>query len=203
MTKSTCPAEDCGAPSRSRFIPWCDRHYRMIGRYGKPELPYRRSIEERFWAKVAFTESCWLWLGPPTISGYGQFEETHGDPIGPHVYSYRLAYGAVPQGLTVDHLCHNADPSCLGGPACPHRRCVRPDHLDAVPIGENLRRSPNTLASINLLKTHCPQGHPYSGENLYVNPKGSRICRLCAKAAGQEYEKHRPPRKKPPRPPAE
>jgi hypothetical protein len=29
-------------------------------------------------------------------------------------------------------------------------------------------------------KTHCPQGHPYSGGNLYVAPhNGSRQCREC------------------------
>lgn len=30
-----------------------------------------------------------------------------------------------------------------------------------------------------LRKTHCPRGHAYIGENLYVNPKGSRVCRTC------------------------
>jgi hypothetical protein len=29
--------------------------------------------------------------------------------------------------------------------------------------------------------THCPQGHPYSGHNLYVQPSnGGRKCRACA-----------------------
>ena len=28
-------------------------------------------------------------------------------------------------------------------------------------------------------KTHCPLGHPYAGENLYVAPNGSRQCRMC------------------------
>lgn len=31
-----------------------------------------------------------------------------------------------------------------------------------------------------LEKTHCPQGHPYEGENLYVD-RGTRYCRTCAK----------------------
>lgn len=30
-----------------------------------------------------------------------------------------------------------------------------------------------------LLKTHCPYGHPYDGENLIVRPDGSRQCREC------------------------
>lgn len=32
----------------------------------------------------------------------------------------------------------------------------------------------------NRAKTHCPRGHPYSGDNLYVNKLGRRNCRACA-----------------------
>lgn len=28
-------------------------------------------------------------------------------------------------------------------------------------------------------RTHCPQGHPYAGDNLYVTPEGRRTCRTC------------------------
>lgn len=34
----------------------------------------------------------------------------------------------------------------------------------------------------NVGKTHCPKGHPYDGENLYIDPKGNRRCRACKKA---------------------
>lgn len=27
--------------------------------------------------------------------------------------------------------------------------------------------------------THCPSGHPYEGQNLYVSPRGERRCREC------------------------
>jgi hypothetical protein len=29
--------------------------------------------------------------------------------------------------------------------------------------------------------THCPYGHPYFGENLYISPRGQRACRTCTK----------------------
>lgn len=35
------------------------------------------------------------------------------------------------------------------------------------------------------LKTHCPQGHPYSVENTVFNSKGGRVCKTC------KYERHR------------
>lgn len=38
-------------------------------------------------------------------------------------------------------------------------------------------------AALNRAKTHCPQGHPYSGDNLYVHPDGRhRACRTCRSA---------------------
>lgn len=35
----------------------------------------------------------------------------------------------------------------------------------------------------NAIKTHCPLGHPYSGDNLYKHPKANRRgCKTCIKA---------------------
>ncbi len=31
-------------------------------------------------------------------------------------------------------------------------------------------------------ETHCPKGHPYSGDNLYLRPNGGRECRTCVYA---------------------
>lgn len=36
------------------------------------------------------------------------------------------------------------------------------------------------------MKTHCPQFHPYTEDNTYVNPKGSPVCRLCKRSRGRE-----------------
>ena len=38
----------------------------------------------------------------------------------------------------------------------------------------------------NAAKTHCPQGHPYSGENLRINGDGSRACRTCRSGGPRE-----------------
>ena len=37
--------------------------------------------------------------------------------------------------------------------------------------------------------THCPQGHPYTGENLYVDRKGAYNCKICQRASGRRYGK--------------
>lgn len=40
-------------------------------------------------------------------------------------------------------------------------------------------------------RTHCPKGHPYSGENLYVCPKGRRNCRACKREVNRLIEERK------------
>lgn len=129
------------------------------------------TIEQRFWQKVEKTEDCWLWLasrwGGRGNCQYGAFR-TEGTTEYAHRYSYRLHFGPIPEGLTIDHLCRV-------------KLCVRPDHLEAVTGRLNTQRG-----SPHLVKTHCPQGHPYEGGNLYVRPRGSRECRECLRQKQQQ-----------------
>ena len=41
-------------------------------------------------------------------------------------------------------------------------------------------------ASLNRGKTHCKNGHEYTEENTYVNPRGSRTCKICSRKRGKE-----------------
>jgi hypothetical protein len=122
--------------------------------------------EARFWAKVNVTPDCWEWTAALNVKedGYGSFGG-NGQIVLAHRFSYVLLVGPIPEGLTLDHLCRN-------------RRCVNPDHLEPVTLRENILRGEGLTAK-NARKTHCPSGHPYSGENLYVSPKGDRRCRSC------------------------
>lgn len=67
--------------------------------------------------------------------------------------------------MHIDHLCRNP-------------LCVRPDHLEQVTPRENLLRGVGPSAKA-AKKTHCPQGHPYAGENLGIHRNGNRWCRTC------------------------
>jgi len=101
----------------------CSGHYARWN-LGKPvdATPLGRCykgipVEERFWPRVDKSGDCWLWTGP-IFDGYGRIK------IGRelnyvHRLSYEWANGPVPDGLLVDHKCHN-------------RACVRPDHMQAV-----------------------------------------------------------------------
>ncbi len=134
----------------------------------------RRTAEERVWSFVNKTDGCWEWTGgrgrlSAVRSGglvYGTFHPHHGYSVGAHRFSYELAFGTIPAGMQIDHLCGN-------------KPCVRPDHLEAVTPRENMRRGA-TLAAANALKTHCPQGHEYDELNTYRRPdKYERGCRIC------------------------
>lgn len=53
-------------------------------------------------------------------------------------------------------------------------------------------------ANPNVAKTHCPNGHPLRGENLYVPPSGGRKCRICVRASNRRAYAKRMGREPPP-----
>lgn len=114
---------------------------------------------------------CWLWQGAYGGSmSYGQtwFE---GRLQYVHCVIYRLLKGPIPSGYEIDHLCQIA-------------LCCNPDHLEAVTHSVNVKRS---AAWHHVVKrwseaTHCNRGHPFSEDNVYVEPNGKRRCKECKRA---------------------
>lgn len=127
--------------------------------------PAPRSVEERLYAKaVAGPNGCIVWTAAKTPNGYGKFQLGVRKTGLAHRIAYELKVGPVPAGLHLDHLCRN-------------RLCINHWHLEPVTCKENLMRGEGPPA-LNAAKTHCPQGHPYSGSNL-ITSGGRRACRTC------------------------
>lgn len=125
-------------------------------------------------------EACWPWRGTLTPDGYGRLGK---GGIAAHRLAYELMRQAIPDGLVIDHICHN-DADCAGGATCEHRRCVNPDHLQPVTQGTNLSRSPNTRQGRNAAKTHCLRGHEFTPANtrVVIGKTGPRRdCRACTR----------------------
>jgi hypothetical protein len=114
---------------------------------------------------------CWEWDGGTNSTGYGRVS-TDGKRQLVHRVVYEAIIGPIPDGLQIDHLCRNI-------------LCYNPEHLEAVTQKENIRRGDNH----NRKKTHCPQGHSYSGGNLMVGTRSdggiSRRCKTCCNAQGR------------------
>lgn len=108
---------------------------------------------------------CWNWTAGLSSNGYSQFY--YGGKIGGkgHRYSYEYHKGAIPEGMTIDHLCDN-------------RKCVNPKHLKAASMRENVLRS-RGITAINARKTHCVHGHPLNGDNLSIIKRSKHIERRC------------------------
>lgn len=130
-----------------------------------------RNAEARFWSKVNKTETCWLWTRPLNPSGYAYFKLERRDQL-VHRVSYEWAYGPIPDGLVLDHLCRV-------------RHCVRPDHLEAVTQQVNILRG-DGLAAAEVKRTHCPRGHPYDEDNTRPDGHGHRRCRQCHRDSDRE-----------------
>jgi hypothetical protein len=102
-----------------------------------------------------------------------------GRVIGAHRFAYEWLVGPIPEGMELDHLCRN-------------RGCVFPPHLEPVTHRENCLRAPG-VASENVVKTHCPQGHEYTPENTRIIPStGGRLCKSCQRVHAREWKRKRP-----------
>ena len=169
----------------------------------------RDEIVARLFSRVNKTENCWLWTGNASAGSgkcrYGRMHAGGKEADYVHRISYELFVGPIPDGLTIDHV---------RGRGCTSRLCVRPDHLEAVPIAVNVMRGDGYFARISrnakairaglpmdpvvqswrmkssLPKTECSRGHSLSGDNLRVgvgSKLGRRGCVECSRLQSRNF----------------
>lgn len=160
----------------------------------KGKYPRKPAIE-RFMSFVEVQDNgCWYWTGNLNTDGYGVFSFGN-KSVRAHRASFEFFRGPIPEGLQIDHQCH--DPKvCSGGVNCPHRRCVNPNHIEPATVIQNrseARGRTNTPPAIaaslaeRRARTACRNGHEYNADNTRIDPKsGWRCCRICNTARARE-----------------
>lgn len=165
---------ECGAvivsPKAERCVP-CRNRKIAAGR--------RVVIDETYFlTRSVLTENgCLEWQGarlPLAADGSGNYGVCgkvggYGEKLA-HRLVYRALIGPIPEGREVSHLCDNPP-------------CVEVAHLTIEPHRDNMHRAAHIIAQ--MATTHCPRGHAYSGDNLYVY-RGHRYCRACARIRAAE-----------------
>lgn len=138
-----CKHPGCGT-SKVKALGYCSAHYGRLSKGQDMDAPVRKrgaSDNERFWAKVNKTATCWNWTAS-SLRGYGVFR-TGGKTSVAHRVSFMWAKGEIPEGAQLDHMCHN-------------RSCVNPDHLrfaDHMLNGQN-RASSNSNSKSGVRGVH-------------------------------------------------
>jgi hypothetical protein len=170
-----CSVDGCERKHEAKG--YCKTHYQRLRATGSLVEPIMAAPDDvRFWSKVRKTETCWLWAGGISTTGYGHVWWDGKTELA-HRIAYQLLVGPIPRELTIDHLRE----------LCGNRPCVKavadefgPAHLELVTLRVNNLRS-DSAGGKNARKTHCKHGHEFTLENTYVPPKKptSRYCRKC------------------------
>jgi hypothetical protein len=139
-------------------------------KYHDPSLP------PEFWQNLPYPRratSCWTWRGVYEKSGYVRFG---GRPA--HRLVYEALVGPIPEGLVIDHVCHN-------------KLCMNPEHLEAVTSMENLirRRDHPTRKE---LRDDDRKGLPYKEWRPRSRLPHRPTCLFCDQSRGHSSSCTRP-----------
>lgn len=126
MTQRTCIIEGC-ANKKHVSRGWCNKHYWRYKTYGDPlkvREVYTSSPEESFKIRTKQQGECLIWTGAIHRSGYGAIALGGSRREYAHRYAWERERGPIPEGLHIDHICHN-------------RSCVNIDHLRLATRSQN------------------------------------------------------------------
>lgn len=125
------------------------------------------TVTQPFEGRYDVVGECYVWSGAKFAgTGYGAVRH-EARTRGAHRVAYELAYGPIPSGLVLDHLCRN-------------RACIRIDHLEAVTQRINVHRGVAPTAIAHQTDV-CHRGHSLTDAYLAHRSDGriTRRCRTC------------------------
>lgn len=160
MSKPICSVDDCGNKVSARAL--CALHYGRWKRHGDPlaELQNHPTPEAAFSARTEWQGDCLVWTGAINTrrNGYG-FLRVKGRVIWAHRFAWEQKYGPIPDGMEVDHICHNT-------------ACVNALHLRTATRAQNMRNLNGARKqSVTKARGVFPHG---SGYRVQIGYKGKR-----------------------------
>jgi hypothetical protein len=125
-SKKPCSFTGCVNTQQAKNL--CGAHWRQQ-HLGKDltVLQNQVSIMDRLNLNIEKTEYCWVWTG--RLSGINKYPQISlsGRQVMVHRVVFEETFRLLEAGETIDHLCRN-------------RVCVNPEHLEAVPLRDNVKR---------------------------------------------------------------
>lgn len=149
-----------------------------IGRTIPDEVAFPIFLKRLIARRVVTDRGCWHSHQKAGPNGYVQ-ATLRAKRFFLHKLSYVIHKGPIPEGLFVLHECDN-------------RRCWNPDHLWLGTISDNKQDEIAKGRNFEKNRSHCPSGHAYSGDNLWVDSRGFRHCRECKRERDRRKWRDKP-----------
>lgn len=144
----------------------------------RPRRRQAETIEEllapdRVWVTPS---GCWLWLGGDDGSGNWWGRGAYGRILRPgtryvepvHRWAFRTFKGPIPEGFDIDHLC-----AAWSLDRVVSRKCINPDHLDAVPPEVNQQRK--LLRRLGYVDQEDEREEDHAAEPYVLQPQASPL----------------------------
>ncbi len=145
--------------------------------FGENAMLLTEEDVKRFVDKVPVADdlfACQEWMGNRNNKGYGRIGIS-GKSQQAHRVAWTIMYGDIPDGLCVCHRCDNPI-------------CVNVNHLFLGTVMDNTQDMIAKGRDYQSRITHCPQGHPYVGDNLYINTRtNKRDCNACKRNDNRKF----------------
>lgn len=140
---------------------------------------YDQKLYDRIVAQIVKDEAtgCWNWTGPyhkerPYPSNRYGYINVMRRGKSRSVNTHRAMWIALDGEIeSTVYICHT----------CDNPLCANPEHLFAGTPKDNTHDMLAKNRHNNGRKTHCKRGHELAGENVWVDKKGLRHCKVCGR----------------------
>ncbi|SRR5258708_33640851 len=128
------------------------------------EILNNKNIEDN-----GYITPCWIWKGALLGKGYGTVRYND---------EYWLVHRLIYKIFNFDFKKHLDTLH-----KCDITKCFNPEHLFQGSNLDNIHDMCNKGRHWRQKTTHCPKGHKYTEDNIYINPKSkTRSCKICRTA---------------------